>query len=215
MKADDLYDIRKEFKLGKLSETDVALNPFDQFTAWWKDVERSHIPEHNVMTLATAGSSAEPDARTLLLKGFDHDGFIFFTNYNSAKSKQLEENAKCCLLFYWKELERQVRINGTAQKLSLKESIHYFDTRPEDSKLGAWASPQSMVVAGQSWLTETLQFYRERFKHGVIPKPPHWGGYRVAASKIEFWQGRPGRMHDRILYRWDTNGSWIIERLAP
>ena len=211
----DLYHLRKEFKLGKLSESDVAPDPYSQFETWWQELERCNIPEHNVMTLATIGTDGYADARTLLLKGFDHRGFTFFTNYNSAKSKQLDANPNCCLVFYWKELERQVRISGSAVKLSTKESINYFNTRPRESKLGAWASPQSMVVAGQSWLTETFQFYRERFKHGEIPRPPHWGGYRVQPVRIEFWQGRPGRMHDRILYSQDAGSSWTIKRLAP
>lgn len=215
MNSEALYDLRKEYKYGILNEDEVSSNPVDQFSIWWQDVERSKIPEHNAMTLATAAQDGLPDARTVLLKGFNQAGFIFFTNYNSTKSKQLEANNKCCLLFYWKELERQVRINGYADKLSINESIRYFDTRPEESKLGAWASPQSLVIAGQSWLTETLQYYRERFKHGAIPKPPHWGGYRVIPEKMEFWQGRPGRMHDRILYVLNTRGLWDINRLAP
>jgi len=168
------------------------------------------------MTLATVDANGMADARTVLLKGFDDQGFVFFTNYNSAKSTQLDQNKQCCLLFFWKELERQVRINGIAEQISSAESIAYFNSRPDGSKIGAWASPQSVVVAGASWLKETFEYYAERFKHGEIPKPPHWGGYRVRPTRIEFWQGRPSRMHDRILYTpVGGNGSWKIERLAP
>jgi pyridoxamine 5'-phosphate oxidase len=165
--------------------------------------------------VATADSKGIPDARIVLLKAFDEKGFVFFTNYNSAKSKQLEENPNCTLLFFWKELERQVRISGVAEKIALQESIDYFDSRPEGSKLGAWSSPQSTVVAGKAFLEETFEFYAARFKDGEIPKPPHWGGYRIKPTNIEFWQGRPSRMHDRILYTETTSGSWKIERLAP
>lgn len=179
------------------------------------DAEKSRIDEMNAMTLATTGSNGFPEARIVLLKAFDERGFVFFTNYNSAKSSQLAENKNCCLLFFWKELERQVKIIGTAEKISIKESIDYFDSRPDGSKIGAWASPQSLVVAGKTWLKETFEYYAERFKHGKIPKPPHWGGYRVKPTKIEFWQGRPSRMHDRILYTETTPGNWKTERLAP
>jgi pyridoxamine 5'-phosphate oxidase len=150
-----------------------------------------------------------------LLKGYNDAGFVFFTNYDSAKSRQLVENNKCSLLFFWKEMERQVRISGVAERISDAESIAYFNSRPDGSKLGAWASPQSIVVAGKAWLKETFDYYRERFKHGEIPKPPHWGGWRVVPSRIEFWQGRPNRLHDRILYQLDEQGAWHISRLAP
>jgi pyridoxamine 5'-phosphate oxidase len=215
MKSEDIAQLRKDYTLHTLSEDDVALSPILQFEHWWDDAERSQILEFNAMTLSTTGMDGYPDARTVLLKAFDEKGFVFFTNYNSAKSKQLDENPHCCLLFFWKELERQVRINGVAEKISMKESIEYFDSRPDGSKIGAWASPQSMVVAGKAWLKETFQYYTERFKHGKIPKPPHWGGYRVKPRRIEFWQGRPSRMHDRILYTEAEHGAWKIERLAP
>jgi pyridoxamine 5'-phosphate oxidase len=214
MKSDDLAQIRKDYTLHSLNEEDVATSPIVQFGKWWADAEASKIDEINAMTLATVSDKGIPDARTVLLKGYDDKGFVFFTNYNSVKSIQLDANANCCLLFFWKELERQVRITGIAEKLSSMESIEYFNSRPEGSKIGAWASPQSMVVAGKAWLKETFEYYTERFKHGEIPKPPHWGGYRIKATKIEFWQGRPSRMHDRILYS-KLENNWKIERLAP
>ena len=167
------------------------------------------------MTLATADKSGVPSARIVLLKGFDEKGFVFFTNYNSQKGNELAQNDKACLVFFWKELERQVRVTGVAEKITSEESIAYFNSRPDGSKIGAWASPQSLVVAGKAWLKETFDYYMERFKHGEIPRPPHWGGYRVKPYKIEFWQGRPNRLHDRILYTSETDHSWKIERLAP
>jgi len=215
MKPEELSQLRKDYTLHALNEEDVAESPIIQFEKWWQEATQSKIEEMNAMTLATTGSDGMPDARTVLLKAVDEKGYVFFTNYNSAKSQQLELNSNCCLLFFWKELERQVRINGVAEKISVKESIDYFDSRPEGSKIGAWASPQSMVVAGKAMLKETFQYYAERFKHGQIPKPPHWGGYRVKPVRIEFWQGRPSRMHDRILYTQLDGGLWKTERLAP
>ena len=218
MKPEEIAQLLKDYTLHTLNEDEVDPSPLAQFQRWWNDAEKSQIDEMNAMTLATTGQDGMPEARTVLLKAFDEKGFVFFTNYNSAKSQQLDFNANCCLLFFWKELERQVRINGIAEKISVKESIDYFDSRPDGSKIGAWASPQSVVVAGKTWLKETFEYYAERFKHGKIPKPPHWGGYRVKPTKIEFWQGRPSRMHDRILYTPvadSAEGQWKTERLAP
>lgn len=215
MTQEQIAAIRKDYTLHALNEEDVAFSPFDQFKKWWEDAENSDILEMNAMTLSTLSPEGLVDGRTVLLKGFDEQGFVFFTNYNSEKSRALDVNANCCLLFFWRELERQVRINGIAERISSAESIAYFNSRPDGSKIGAWASPQSMVVAGASWLKETYEYYAERFKHGEIPKPPHWGGYRVKATRIEFWQGRPSRMHDRMLYTPLDNGGWKIERLAP
>lgn len=215
MNAQTIAALRKEYTRQALNEEDVAPTPIEQFDVWWKEAMASEIEEVNAMTLATAGADGMVDARTVLLKGYDAAGFVFFTNYNSVKSRQLAENPNCCLLFHWKELERQIRINGVAERISTEESIAYFNSRPDGSKIGAWASPQSMVVAGKAWLTETFHYYAERFKHGQIPKPPHWGGFRVKPFRMEFWQGRPNRMHDRILYTPDGNGGWKRERLAP
>lgn len=207
--------IRKDYKLQSLDENDVFKDPFDQFEKWWQEVLASNIDEPNAMTLATAGKNGIPSARIVLLKGVENGGFIFYTNYESHKGIELKENPNACLVFFWKELERQVRITGIAEKISTEESIAYFNSRPDGSKIGAWASPQSLAVAGKAWLKETFEYYAERFKHGQIPKPPHWGGYRIKPLKAEFWQGRPSRMHDRILYTKQDDGSWKIERLAP
>jgi len=215
MKQEEIAQLRKDYTLNKLNEDDVDPSPIAQFQRWWDNAEKSHIDEMNAMTLSTITKDEMPEARIVLLKAFNERGFVFYTNYNSAKSEQLDFNSKCCLLIFWKELERQVRINGIAERISMKESIDYFDSRPEGSKIGAWASPQSMVVASKAWLNETFQYYAERFKHGKIPKPPHWGGYRVKPIRIEFWQGRPSRMHDRILYTETSPGQWKTERLAP
>lgn len=214
MTGDEIYQLRKDYTLNSMNKNEVAKDPLTQFRLWWEEAERSQILEHNAMILSTVTPEGMPEARTVLLKAFNDKGFVFFTNYNSAKSAQLDANGKCSLLFFWKELERQVRINGVAERISAAESIAYFDSRPKGSQIGAWASPQSMAVAGKSWLKETYQYYAERFSHGKIPKPPHWGGYRVTPQKIEFWQGRPSRMHDRILYSAENN-EWKISRLAP
>lgn len=211
----NIADIRKNYSRQSLQETDAAQNAIQQFDKWWQEATHSDITEVNAMTLATITPNGKPAARIVLLKGFDERGFVFFTNYNSHKGTELETNPNACLVFFWKELERQVRINGIAEKISTEESIAYFNSRPEGSKLGAWASAQSMVVAGKAWLKETFDYYRERFKNGEIPKPPHWGGYRIKPESIEFWQGRPNRMHDRLLYTLQENNSWKIERLSP
>lgn len=211
----EIADIRKDYQLETLSEAEVATDPIVQFGKWWDEAVKSDIDEVNAMTLATVNKVGVPAARIVLLKEYDAKGFVFFTNYNSNKGEELLHNPNACLVFFWKELERQVRITGIAEKISIEESIAYFNKRPDGSKIGAWASPQSLAVAGKAWLKETFEYYRERFKHGEIPKPPHWGGYRIKPSKIEFWQGRPSRMHDRILYTLQTSGNWTIERLAP
>lgn len=210
-----IADIRKDYKLQTLSEADVAADPFLQFDKWWDEAVKSEIDEVNAMTLATVDAEGLPAARIVLLKGYDKNGFVFFTNYDSNKGKELAQHPNACLVFFWKEMERQVRISGTTERISTEESIAYFNSRPDGSKIGAWASPQSLAVAGQAWLKETFNYYRERFKHGEIPKPPHWGGYRVKPFKIEFWQGRPSRLHDRIQYTLQSEGGWKIERLAP
>lgn len=215
MKSTSPSDMRKEYAQHSLDEASVSRDPFIQFTQWWDNAIQAGIEEVNAMTLATVSAAGIPDARTVLLKGYDERGFIFFTNYNSQKSIQLQGNPNCCLLFHWKELERQVRITGSASKITPQESLDYFNSRPEGSKIGAWASAQSTIVAGKALLEETFNYYRERFSHGEIPKPPHWGGYRVALQRIEFWQGRPNRMHDRIQYSRSGEGTWVIERLAP
>jgi pyridoxamine 5'-phosphate oxidase len=210
-----MADIRKEYKLKTLSEKDILRNPFAQFENWWQEALISGIEEANAMTLATASSDGIPSARIVLLKGFTETGFQFFTNYNSFKGQQLLENPRACLVFFWKELERQVRITGLISKLNEDDSNAYFDSRPEGSQIGAWASPQSQVIADRQWLEENERSIREKFKDKPIHRPSYWGGYLLRPINMEFWQGRPNRLHDRIQYNLLTDGAWLIERLAP
>ncbi|HEX9512087.1 MAG TPA: pyridoxamine 5'-phosphate oxidase [Puia sp.] len=212
---DTIRDIRKDYKLQSFSEKEALKDPFGQFGKWWKEALDAGTDEVNAMTLATSSADGMPDARIVLLKGFDERGFTFFTNYHSSKGQELLENPRACLVFFWKELERQVRISGLVTLVSEQESDEYFDSRPEGSRIGAWASPQSEVIDDRAWLEQNEQKVREEFSAGKISRPPHWGGYRVKPTRIEFWQGRPSRLHDRILYSLQGSGSWKIERLAP
>jgi len=211
----NIADIRKDYKQHSLLEKDVERAPFLQFKKWWDEALRADIDEVNAMTLATASAEGVPAARIVLLKGFDEKGFVFFTNYESFKGMQLEENPRACLVFFWKELERQVRITGLVEKTSAGESDAYYNSRPETSRIGAWASPQSRVIANREWLEENEKQYTSSFKGAGIKRPPHWGGYRVQPVTIEFWQGRASRLHDRIQYTLQETGNWLIERLAP
>lgn len=210
-----IADIRKDYQLQSLSEQDVHPHPIQQFSQWWNEAIQSQITEVNAMTLATASCDGVPAARIVLLKGFDERGFVFFTNYNSFKGQQLAENPRACLVFFWKELERQVRITGITEKTSAAESDAYFSSRPESSRLGAWASPQSQVIASREWLEVREAQLHTAFEGKAIERPPHWGGYRVKPISIEFWQGRLSRLHDRIQYTLQETGNWQIERLAP
>jgi pyridoxamine 5'-phosphate oxidase len=209
-----IASLRNEYKLKTLSEEDTAANAIEQFARWFSEARNSHLHDVNSMTVATAAPDGTPSARVVLLKGFDGRGFIFYTNYNSAKGKELAQNPKASLLFFWKELERQIRIDGAVSKVSDMESDIYFKSRPVGSKLGAWASEQSSVIADRKILDDNLVKYEQQFGSNV-PRPPHWGGYVVKPLKIEFWQGRSNRLHDRILYTLQPDGSWIRERLAP
>lgn len=213
--AADIGQLRKEYSLHSLTETGVAALPLDQFTQWWDQAIQSDIEEVNAMALSTINKEGRPESRIVLLKGYSEKGFVFFTNYESNKGEQLEHHAHCSLLFFWKELERQVRINGRAEKISTQESDAYFNSRPEGSKIGAWASPQSQVVESQEWLHENFERIKARYNNNIISRPPHWGGFAVRPDSMEFWQGRPSRMHDRIRYSLQQDGSWKIERLAP
>ena len=210
-----IADLRKEYSSETLLENDVMASPISQFQKWWDQVIASEIVEPNAMTLATSSPDGLPSARIVLLKGFDENGFIFYTNYKSYKGLQLEENPKACLVFHWKELERQVRIMGLVNKLDSKESDEYYSSRPIGSRIGAWASPQSQPIKNREWLEEAFQKRITEFDNKEIPRPPHWGGYLVNPVIIEFWQGRFSRLHDRIQYTLEENGGWKIERLAP
>jgi pyridoxamine 5'-phosphate oxidase len=210
-----IADIRKDYKLQTLSEKDITKDPFGQFDKWWQEAIRSGIDEPNAMTLATASADGMPDARIVLLKGFDTQGFSFFTNYNSAKGMQLLENPRACLVFFWKELERQIRISGLVSLAPENVSDAYFNSRPEGSRIGAWASPQSEPIESREWLEQTEKKYQEEWAGRMITRPPHWGGYLLKPVRIEFWQGRPSRLHDRLMYSLEKNGAWKIERLAP
>ena len=211
----NIADIRKEYSLQTLDEHEASPNPIIQFEQWWKDATSSDLPEVNAMTLATASADGLPSARIVLLKGFDERGFRFYTNYESFKGKQLLENPRACLVFFWKELERQVRVTGLVEKTDEKDSNDYYVTRPRGSRIGAWASPQSEIIENSQWLTERWGQFEQKFAETEIPRPPQWGGYLVRPVTIEFWQGRRNRLHDRLQYSLEDNGSWIIERLAP
>lgn len=209
-----IADIRKDYQLKSLTEAEVAKDPFAQFSVWWDEAVASAIDEVNAMALSTVSSAGKPSSRIVLLKGFNEQGFVFFTNYKSEKGRQIEQQQFVSLLFFWKELERQVRIEGVATKVTPEESDTYFHSRPVGSRLGAWASPQSQKITDRSVLEQALENVTAEYAETAIPRPPHWGGYRVIPSSIEFWQGRSSRLHDRILYK-QVDGVWQISRLAP
>ena len=198
----------------ELTKKKVDPNPFDQFSHWFNELLKSNVKEPNAMILATASSEGIPSVRTVLLKKFDEEGFVFYTNYESHKAADLSENPNAEILFMWLELERQVRIKGKVEKVSEKESEEYFHSRPTNSQIGAWASKQSSVIPDRVFLEEKFQETAEKYKDGVIPLPPFWGGYRLKPVGFEFWQGRESRLHDRISYR-KKNNTWEIVRLSP
>lgn len=211
----DLAAIRKDYRLQSLLEKDVDAHPVTQFEKWLQQALDSGIEEANAMTLATSTTNGKPSARVVLLKGIKENGFVFFTNYDSSKGKQMLENPFVCLVFFWKELQRQVRIEGEIKTISGKDSDEYFDTRPIESRIGAWSSPQSKVIKNREELENNVAYFTNKFQSQNIPRPSNWGGYVLKPSLIEFWQGRPGRLHDRLQYSLNDKGSWIIERLAP
>jgi pyridoxamine 5'-phosphate oxidase len=211
----DIKGLRKEYANPVLSREVLDPDPFRQFEQWFNEACKAELREPNAMTLATVGADGQPTLRTVLLKLFDHNGFVFFTNYSSRKARQIEENHRVALLFPWLPMARQVTITGIAEKISAAESARYFASRPHESQLGAWISKQSSVLSSRQLLMMELDKIKSKFLKGAIPLPDFWGGYRVRPASIEFWQGQTSRLHDRFLYSHQDDGSWIIERLAP
>jgi pyridoxamine 5'-phosphate oxidase len=210
-----IANMRKEYVWGGLSEADVESDPIRQFEKWFEQALTANLPEPNAMTLATATPDGQPSVRVVLLKGFDASGFTFFTNYHSRKGREIAANARAALLFFWPELQRQVRIEGTVERVAEAESDAYFRSRPLGSRLGAWASQQSEVIPSRDVLEERVRELMQRYSDGEVPRPPHWGGYRVRPLTIEFWQGRPDRLHDRLRYQRMQPDGWRLDRLSP
>lgn len=211
----DLSASRREYQRDSLDESNVNPDPLTQFAAWFADAEKAGIPDANAMHLASVSKDGRPSGRIVLLKGIEGGRFIFFTNYQSRKGNDLDVNPACALTFYWSQLERQVRIEGPASRVDEPYAENYFQSRPRDSQIGAWASPQSSMIAGRAILEERFRRIETKYKgQDKLPKPKQWGGYAVTPLLIEFWQGRPSRLHDRIQFTW-TGSSWDIRRLAP
>ena len=213
--SQSLAELRRDYALGTLTETDIDPDPIRQFQNWLQEAVAAQLPEPNAMTLATADRAGRPYARVVLLKECDADGFVFFTHYHSDKGLQIAENPHIALVFLWLELERQVRIEGVIAQIPTAESEAYFRSRPRESRLGALASQQSQVVANRQVLDQRLEQLSTRYPDDNIPMPPYWGGYRVKPNLLEFWQGRHGRVHDRLRYRMQQEGEWLLERLEP
>ncbi len=211
----DISALREEYTRDGLSREDLTPNPVEQFERWFCQAQASEIPEPNAMSIATATAAGIPSLRTVLLKYFDHSGFVFFTNYESNKAREIDENPNVALLFLWLGLQRQVIIKGRAEKISKTETLKYFMSRPHGSQLGAWCSEQSSVITNRQILELKLDEMKRKFSKGKVPVPSFWGGYRVVPSSIEFWQGRPNRLHDRFQYSLQESSDWQIDRLAP
>jgi pyridoxamine 5'-phosphate oxidase len=210
-----LADLRKEYSRETLDVSLVSQNPIRQFESWFDEALRAEVLEANAMTLSTVTEEGKPSARIVLLKGIEENRFLFFTNYQSQKGKELANNPACALTFFWPELERQVRIEGIATRLDDKASEKYFQSRPRGSQIGAWASPQSVIIKDRALLEDRTKALELKFKgKEVLPKPHQWGGFSVEPMEIEFWQGRPNRLHDRIVY-YQIDNAWVIHRLAP
>ncbi len=214
MEKTTLAELRRDFSAVGLSETDISALPIEQFSAWMNDALSADILDPNAMTVATVGSDGRPSARIVLLKGFDPEGFVFYTNYESKKGTDLSANPQTVFHFFWPQLDRQVAIYGTVEKTSREESEAYFKSRPVDSRIGAWASAQSSVIASRDVLEQRFEELSDKFGEDV-PLPPHWGGFRLTPDKFEFWQGRQNRLHDRIVYERNDLQNWSIKRLSP
>ena len=210
-----IKNLRYEFEAGILMEDSVSSNPFKQFEKWMFEVIKSGNGEPNAVTLATAFKNGEVDARIVLLRGFDSKGFTFFTNYLSIKGREIRQNKKVCMNFFWPELQRQIRIKGVVEKVSIRASNAYFHSRPIDSQIGAWSSSQSEKLESRKVLEARFKKYEKEFAGKKIPRPPHWGGYCLKPSYFEFWQGRTNRLHDRIIFEKSKTGKWVISRLNP
>lgn len=210
-----LADLRKDYSLSGLLEKDLARDPFRQFDKWFQEAEAAKIPEPNAMVCSLAAADGQPSSRIVLLKGLDGRGFVFYTNYDSRKGRELAANPRASLLFPWIAMERQVIVEGTVTRLTREESAAYFHSRPAGSQLGAWASPQSSILPNRAALDDAYKATEKKFAGQEIPLPPHWGGYRVSPESVEFWQGRRSRLHDRLRYRREKTGDWFVERLAP
>lgn len=211
----DISHFRREYLQGGLNKSDLASDPVNQFATWFDQARKTTIADPTAMVLATVDKDSRPSQRTVLLKYFDEDGFVFFTNYGSRKADEIASNERVSLLFVWLELDRQVMINGYAEKISAKDSARYFISRPRDSQVAAWVSSQSHGLSSRQALMQKFAEMKKKFGEGKIPLPTFWGGYRVVPSEIEFWQGRENRLHDRFMYKMTENGTWSIERLAP
>ena len=211
----DIENLRQQYTRAGLRRQDLKADPFEQFEIWFKEACAANLLEPNAMILATASAQAEPSVRTVLLKYFDREGLIFFTNYESRKSRQIQENPQVSLLFLWLPLERQVQIIGTAAKISTADSLKYFTARPRGSQIGAWSSQQSSIISSRQILEMQFEQMKQKFMNNEVPLPSFWGGYRVTPRSFEFWQGRPNRLHDRFLYSRQDQESWEVNRLSP
>ncbi|RLA25104.1 MAG: pyridoxamine 5'-phosphate oxidase [Gammaproteobacteria bacterium] len=210
----DIADLRREYSIKPLHRADLDANPFKQFDTWFEEALQAESMDPNAMSIATTATNGQPSIRTVLLKYFDEDGFVFYTNLGSRKAGEIEANNRVALLFYWHELHRQVKIIGKAERISAADNIRYFMRRPRDSQIGAWVSQQSSIISSRSILENKFAEMKQKFAHGDIPLPSFWGGYRVVPTSIEFWQGRENRLHDRFMFT-PGESDWDIERLAP
>lgn len=215
MTKSNLATIRSDYQKKSLSKREVSANPMDQFEHWFEEATSAEINEPTAMNLSTVDKNGRPTARIVLLKGINDSAFQFYTNYDSQKAQDLARNPFAALTFFWPELERQIRIEGKVEKLSALTSENYFSSRPRESQIGAWASPQSQVIENRYMLEENVKNLKKKYDGKDVPRPQHWGGYQLVPDKLEFWQGRSSRLHDRIVYRLGPDNHWMIERLAP